>query len=81
MNSCSRNPVDRVVKGIVAIMLWSVAFAPGESLVLEITAGLVAAWLSIAAITGKCPHKLFQRKPEPKPNAMGIPEARDALKL
>lgn len=79
MSSCARNPIDRIVRGVVAIVLWSVAFGSGESLALAIPAGLVAVSLTVAALTGKCPHEFFIRRPEPKPNALGIPEARDAL--
>ena len=79
MNSCARNPVDRVVRGIVAIVLWSVALSSGGSLAIAIPAGLIALVFSIGALTGKCPHEFFIRRPEPKSNALGIPEARDAL--
>ena len=79
-SSCSSSRTDRVVRGIVSIMLAGFALSTLDNLWCAIPAGVCATFLMIGAVTGWCPTDLLNRQaPNSTPNAFGFPEAKDSL--
>ena len=78
-SACPSTPTERVIRGIVAVVVAAVAVStPGW---MALPFALFAAVLAIGALTGKCPNQYFTGKRTVQTNSMGYPDAVDIVNL
>lgn len=82
--SCAAGPVDRVIRGVLAVIVG--AFALSNLAAQSWTAiptGICAILLTVSAVTGWCPTDLLRGRaaPEQEPNTLGFPEARQHVEI
>ncbi len=81
---CETTPVERLIRGLLAVMLGSFAFSSLDNLWCAIPAATCATFLLIGTITGWCPTNLLFREQvnaSGEPNPFGIPEAPQKVKF
>jgi hypothetical protein len=78
--SCAATRGERIVRGIAALFVAAVAVSMLDTPLVAIPAGICAALLAVAAVTGWCPGApLAPRGPsEPAENTLGFADARRA---
>ena len=83
LRSCTTSPVDRVVRGIVAVFVGAFGLSMTGQPWCAIPAGICSILLAIGAITGWCPTDLLRtRQAETAPrNAPGYAEARQKIDI
>jgi hypothetical protein len=80
VSACPARPVDRAIRGVVAVALALFAAAAGSTeMWLAVALGLGAATAAFGAITGRCPIDLLGHREQPAPNTLGLPEARQPI--
>jgi len=78
--ACAVNRGERVVRGLIAVVLAAFAVSSLDNLWCAIPAAVCAGFLMIGAITGWCPTDLLARTlAGVEPNHLGYPEAPQPL--
>ncbi|GAA1055262.1 hypothetical protein GCM10017608_30990 [Agromyces luteolus] len=78
--SCAVSRGERVLRGVIAVLLAAFAASNLDNLWCAIPAGICSTFLAIGAVTGWCPTDLLSRSAvETEPNVLGYPEARREL--
>ncbi|NYE21551.1 hypothetical protein [Microbacterium immunditiarum] len=79
LNSCasaSRTRAERVLRGVVALVVAAFAISFADQWWIAVPAGLAATVIAVTAISGRCTSDLVRRRNEPVPEeAFGYPEA------
>jgi hypothetical protein len=80
--SCAVSRGERVVRGVISVVLAAFAVSNAENLWCAIPAGVCATFLMISAFTGWCPTDLIPWLRDDRPqeaNTFGFPEARERV--
>ena len=78
--SCAVSRGERGIRAVIAVFLAAFALNNLDNLWCAVPAGVCATLLAVGAVTGWCPTDLLGRTPgATEPNALGYPEARQAL--
>lgn len=83
--ACTAAPGERVVRGVVAVIVaaFAVAFTPVQPLI-GIAAGVLAIGIGAMAITGFCPADWLRARAgqrQTPPNSLGYEDARGLISL
>lgn len=83
-DACPSTPTERIVRGVIAVVLAAVAVTSYPTWLIVVPTGLMALALSVGALTGHCPdYYLTARRgaASATPNRFGITDASDLVDL
>jgi len=82
-DACPSTPTERVVRGVIAVVLAAVAVTSYPSWLIVVPTALMAAALSVGALTGHCPDYYLtgRRRQQASGNEFGIQDATEVVDL